>query len=150
MGCLSGCVVSLVSYTTLLCAAAIVSASSGTAYEQAMEYIRPHGTVVAVGLPADAVIKAGVFFTVFHSKRLVGSYVSRLWHTPLHHTFVRLLTSGPQKVGNRQDAVEALDIAAHGNVKTMYEIRPLAEIPNVYKELQAGTLTGRVVINVNQ
>ncbi|KAG8854179.1 alcohol dehydrogenase [Tulasnella sp. 330] len=107
--------------------AAIVSASTGAAYAQAMEYIRPHGTVVAVGLPPDAVIKTGVFFTVFHSKRLVGSYV-----------------------GNRQDAVEALDIAAHGNVKTIYEIRPMAEIPNVYDQLHAGTLTGRVVIDVNK
>jgi len=106
--------------------AAIVSASTGAAYEQAMEYIRPHGTVVAVGLPPDAVIKAGVFFTVFHSKRLVGSYV-----------------------GNRQDAIEALDIAAHGNVKTIYEILPLSEIPNTYNSLRNGTAVGRVVIDLN-
>jgi len=106
--------------------AAIVSAATGAAYAQAMEYIRPHGTVVAVGLPPNAVIEAGVFFTVFHSKRLVGSYV-----------------------GNRQDAVEALDIAARGNVKTTYQIEPLSAIPHTYTSLQNGTQTGRVVIDLN-
>jgi propanol-preferring alcohol dehydrogenase len=31
--------------------AAIVAAAGAAAYEQALEYVRPHGTVVAVGLP---------------------------------------------------------------------------------------------------
>ena len=40
--------------------ASIVTSSNGIAYEQAMEYIRPHGTVVAVGLPPNAKVNADV------------------------------------------------------------------------------------------
>lgn len=54
-------------------------------------------------------MKNNVFFTVFLSKRLVGSYV-----------------------GNRHDAAEALDIAAAGKVKTLYKILPLGDLPEVY------------------
>jgi D-arabinose 1-dehydrogenase-like Zn-dependent alcohol dehydrogenase len=70
--------------------AAIVAAAGATAYETALEYVRPHGTVVAVGLPPGK-IQADIFWTVLTSKRLVGSYV-----------------------GNRQDADEALRITATG------------------------------------
>jgi propanol-preferring alcohol dehydrogenase len=107
--------------------AAIVAAAGAAAYEQAMEYIRPHGVVVAVGLPPDAKVKADVFFTVFHSKRLVGSYV-----------------------GNRQDAIEALEIAASGKVKTLYQIKPLSDLPKVYEQMHSGQLSGRVVLDVNK
>lgn len=106
--------------------AAIVAASNGSAYAQAMEYIRPHGTVVAVGLPPATEIKTSVFWTVIHSKRLVGSYV-----------------------GNRQDAIEALDIAAGGHVKTLYKILPLSKLPEVYEQMHSGQLTGRVVLDLN-
>lgn len=78
----------------------------------ATEYLRPHGTCVAVGLPPDTVMKINVFFTVFLSKRLVGSYV-----------------------GNRHDAAEALDIAAAGKVKTLYKVLPLGDLPSVYGAL---------------
>jgi propanol-preferring alcohol dehydrogenase len=106
--------------------AAMVAAAGAAAYEQALEYVRPHGTVVAVGLPPDSKIQADVFFTVFFSKRIVGSYV-----------------------GNRQDATEALEIAAMGRVKTLYKILPLSALPQVYDDMHSGTLTGRVVLDLN-
>jgi D-arabinose 1-dehydrogenase-like Zn-dependent alcohol dehydrogenase len=43
--------------------AAIVAAASADSYEKALEYLRPRGTLVAVGLPTDTKIKADVFFT---------------------------------------------------------------------------------------
>ena len=46
------------------------------------------------------------------SKRLVGSYV-----------------------GNRQDATEALDIAASGKVKTHYKTLPMSALPQVYDDM---------------
>jgi len=104
----------------------MVAAAGAAAYEQALEYVRPHGTVVAVGLPPDSKIQADVFFTVFFSKRIVGSYV-----------------------GNRQDATEALEIAAMGRVKTLYKILPLSALPQVYDDMHSGTLTGRVVLDLN-
>jgi len=105
--------------------AAIVASSEGTAYDLALDYVRSGGVLVVVGLPANATIKANVFFTVFRSLRIVGSYV-----------------------GNRRDAIEALDFAARGKVKTTYTVRPLAELPKIYDEMKAGTIPGRVVLDL--
>lgn len=105
---------------------AVIASAGGAAYEQAMEYIRPHGTAVAVGLPPDCKISVDVFFTVFLSKRLVGSYV-----------------------GNRQDAHEALAIAAAGKVKCIYKIKPLNELPGIYDDMHHGKLAGRIVLDMN-
>lgn len=68
--------------------AAIVTSASPSGYEQALDYIRPGGTVVAVGLPAGAKVSAEVFWHVVCERKLVGSYV-----------------------GNRQDAHEGQFIA---------------------------------------
>ncbi|GAA5902701.1 hypothetical protein JCM5296_001261 [Sporobolomyces johnsonii] len=73
--------------------AAVIAAAGAAAYEQALEYLRPSGTLVAVGLPPDSFIKTNVFWTVLRNIRIVGSYF-----------------------GNRQDATEALDFAARGDV----------------------------------
>lgn len=105
--------------------AAVVAAAGAAAYEQALEYLRPHGVCVAVGLPPDTDIRVPVFWTVFLSKRVVGSYV-----------------------GNRQDAHEALALAAAGKVKTLYKTLPLADLPKVYgKLLPISSLLGVPVID---
>ncbi|EJU01966.1 mannitol-1-phosphate dehydrogenase [Dacryopinax primogenitus] len=105
--------------------AAIVTSSVGAAYEEALQYVRPHGTVVAVGLPPDAKVSADVFWTVFLEKQLKGSYV-----------------------GNRQDAIEALEIAASGALETSFRTLPLKDLPSVYDQLHAGSLVGRVVLDL--
>ncbi|GAA5863883.1 hypothetical protein JCM1840_005803 [Sporobolomyces johnsonii] len=85
--------------------AAVIAAAGAAAYEQALEYLRPSGTLVAVGLPPDSFIKANVFWTVLRNIRIVGSYV-----------------------GNLQDAVEALDFAARGKVAPRVERAPLPKL----------------------
>lgn len=107
--------------------AAVVAASGGLAYEQALDYIRPRGVLVAVGLPGNTDIKANVFFTVFRSVRIVGSYV-----------------------GNRQDAQEALDIAAAGKVRTHFKTLGLSQLPQVYDDMQSGKIAGRIVLDIDQ
>ena len=57
-----------------------------------------------VGLPNDN-LSASIFWTVLKSINIVGSYV-----------------------GNRQDAVEALDIAARGKVKVYFVTRGMSEL----------------------
>ena len=83
---------------------AIVVASHESAYTQAVDYLRPSGTLVPVGLP-NAPLSANVFWTVFKSIRIQVSYV-----------------------GNRQDAVEALAIAAKGKVKVVFEEKQLKDL----------------------
>ncbi|KAL9938970.1 hypothetical protein V8E36_001783 [Tilletia maclaganii] len=107
--------------------AAIVAAASGAAYEQALSYLRPGGTLVALGLPAGTEMKVPVFAIVSHQLKIQGSYV-----------------------GNRQDAVEALDIAAWGKVKVKYQLRGLSELAAVFDEMEKGQLVGRVVFNVDK
>ncbi|KAJ9110205.1 hypothetical protein QFC20_003057 [Naganishia adeliensis] len=107
--------------------AAIVTSASPSGYEQALDYIRPGGTVVAVGLPAGAKISAEVFWHVVYERKLVGSYV-----------------------GNRQDAHEALVLAnmKNGKVKCHYVTRPLDDLPAIYEEMAAGQLAGRTVLKL--
>ncbi|KAH6899161.1 mannitol-1-phosphate dehydrogenase M1PDH1 [Coprinopsis sp. MPI-PUGE-AT-0042] len=52
-------------------------------------------------------------------------------------------------IGNRQDVAEALEIAARGKVKCEYEVRELADINQIFDELQAGTVAGRIVVRLN-
>jgi propanol-preferring alcohol dehydrogenase len=60
---------------------------------------------MAVGLPAKANLEASIFFTVFKSITIHGSYV-----------------------GNRQDAIECVGIAATGAVKVHYQLKPMDEL----------------------
>ncbi|GAA6051168.1 hypothetical protein JCM3770_002571 [Rhodotorula araucariae] len=103
--------------------AAVITSAGGAAYNDALEYLRPHGTLVAVGLPPDTTINANVFFTVFKALRIVGSYV-----------------------GNRQDAIEALDFAVRGKVTPMLEIQDLDKLPEVYERMEKGAVAGRIVL----
>jgi propanol-preferring alcohol dehydrogenase len=106
--------------------AAIITSPKPEAYLIAMEYIRPRGTVVAVGLPpAGAYVKADVFFTVLHNKTLTSSYV-----------------------GNRQDAIEALQIVADGHVKCRIQTVPFNTLEKVYTQMEEGSLVGRAVLDL--
>jgi propanol-preferring alcohol dehydrogenase len=106
---------------------AIVTSASASGYEQALDYIRPGGTVVAVGLPAGAFVKSEVFFHVLYERKLVGSYV-----------------------GNRQDAIEALELAnlPSGKVKCHYVTKPLDDLPSIYEDMAAGRMAGRTVLKL--
>ncbi|KAF8465579.1 GroES-like protein [Russula ochroleuca] len=106
--------------------AALVSAASGTAYEQAVDYLRPGGSLLAVGLPGQAQISASVFWTVVKSINIIGSYV-----------------------GNRQDAHEALNIASMGKIHCHYVSKPLSALSEVYEGMQQGTVAGRVVLKMD-
>ncbi|KAL5532744.1 ADH1_1 [Sanghuangporus sanghuang] len=105
--------------------ASIVVAAHPSAYEQAVDYLRPTGVLVVVGLP-NAPLGANVFWTVFKSIKIVGSYV-----------------------GNRQDAIEALDIASAGKVKVEYALKDLSDLKEVYEGLEKGIVAGRVVLSVH-
>jgi len=104
---------------------AVVTAASSSGYQQAIDYLRPGGTLMAVGLPGEATLNASIFFTVFKAISILGSYV-----------------------GNRQDAIEAIDLAARGKVKCTYELKQLSELKDVYEGMHAGTVAGRIVIDL--
>ncbi|KAK0475272.1 chaperonin 10-like protein [Armillaria novae-zelandiae] len=106
---------------------AVVTAAHSSGYTQAIDYLRPGATLMAVGLPGDATLNASIFFTVFKSISILGSYV-----------------------GNRQDAREALDIAARGQVTVHFVSKDLKELQNVYDGMSAGKVAGRVVFDLTK
>ncbi|PFH49871.1 hypothetical protein AMATHDRAFT_62258 [Amanita thiersii Skay4041] len=106
---------------------AVITAASNAAYSQAVDYLRSGGSLMAVGLPAKATLDAPIFFTVFKSISILGSYV-----------------------GNRQDAIEAIQIASSGGVKCHYQKRSLSEMKTVYDQLAQGKIAGRVVIDYSK
>jgi len=105
--------------------ATVVTTASSSGYSQAIDYLRENGRLMAVGLPANSTLDASIFFTVFKSITIHGSYV-----------------------GNRQDAVEAVEIAASGAVKCHYHVRKMADIATVYDELAEGKIAGRVILSI--
>lgn len=105
--------------------AAVITAAKSEAYAQAIDYLRPGGTMMAVGLPGTATLDASIFFTVLKGISILGSYV-----------------------GNRQDAIEALDIAARGKVRVEFQLKPLDALKDVYEGLEEGRVAGRIVLEM--
>ncbi|KAF5347373.1 hypothetical protein D9758_011288 [Tetrapyrgos nigripes] len=86
--------------------AAVISVGNAKPFNQALSYLRAAGTLVAVGVPAGAaMLNVPIGVLVPKCLNIIGS-----------------------STGNRQDAAEALDIAAQGKVKCHYEVREWAEI----------------------
>lgn len=54
---------------------AVVTATNSAAYEQAIDYLRPGGTLMMVGLPGQGKLAADIFFTVIKAINILGSYV---------------------------------------------------------------------------
>lgn len=97
--------------------AVILLAVTEKPFQQAVEYTRPRGTIVAIGMPANAFLKAPIFNTVVKMIDIKGSYV-----------------------GNRQDANEAVDFFARGLIKAPFKTAPLEDLPKVF-ELMGMSLT---------
>jgi len=105
--------------------AVIVSAATATPFNQAIRYLRPTGTMIALGLAADAFLNVPIATIVSKSIKIVGSMV-----------------------GNRQDAIEALDIAAQGKIKCHYEQRTLNDINKIFSDMEQGRIAGRIVVKL--
>ncbi|CDK27758.1 unnamed protein product [Kuraishia capsulata CBS 1993] len=107
---------------------AVINVSvSDAAISQSVEYVRPLGKVVLVGLPAGAVVKSDVFSHVIKSVQIRGSYV-----------------------GNRADSQEAIDFYARGLVKSPMKIVGLSELPKVYELMEKGQIVGRYVVDTSK
>ncbi|CAK7892038.1 alcohol dehydrogenase 1 [[Candida] anglica] len=99
---------------------------SPQAMQQSVEYVRKTGTVVLVGLPADAKVESNVLDSVTKSISIKGSYV-----------------------GNRSDSREAIDFFTRGLVKAPIKIAGLSELPRIYKEMESGNILGRYVVDTS-
>ncbi|CAI4702743.1 AQG_2a_G0041690.mRNA.1.CDS.1 [Saccharomyces cerevisiae] len=100
---------------------------SEAAISLSTEYVRPCGTVVLVGLPANAYVKSEVFSHVVKSINIKGSYV-----------------------GSRADTREALDFFSRGLIKSPIKIVGLSELPKVYDLMEKGKILGRYVVDTSK
>jgi len=96
-------------------------------FQQAAEYVRPRGSVVCIGLPAGAYLKAPVFESVVKMIQIKGSYV-----------------------GNRKDSAEAIDFYARGLIKAPFKVVGLSELGMVYDKMHKGEIAGRYVLDTSK
>ncbi|RHZ73298.1 hypothetical protein CDV55_101870 [Aspergillus turcosus] len=96
---------------------ALLLAASELPFQQATSYVRPRGTIIAMGMPAHAYLKAPVFNTVVRMINIKGSYV-----------------------GNRQDGYEALEFFTRGLIHAPFKTVPLSELGEVYKLMDVKTI----------
>ncbi|KAF2829202.1 GroES-like protein [Ophiobolus disseminans] len=107
--------------------AVILVAVNEKPFQQAAEYVRPRGTVICIGLPAGAYLKAPVFESVVKMIRIQGSYV-----------------------GNRLDSAEAIEFYARGLIKAPFKVVGLSELQMVYDKMRKGDIAGRFVLDTSK
>ncbi|KAI9810663.1 MAG: alcohol dehydrogenase [Pycnora praestabilis] len=107
--------------------AVILVAVNEKPFQQAAEYVRPRGTVVAIGLPAGAYLRAPVFESVIKMITIKGSYV-----------------------GNRKDTSEALDFFRQGVINAPFKVVGMSELQKVYDLMHEGKIAGRYVVDTSK
>jgi len=107
--------------------AVILVAVNEKPFQQAAEYVRPRGTVVMIGLPAGAYLKAPVFESVIKMITIKGSYV-----------------------GNRRDSAEAIEFFRRGLIKAPYKTIGLSKLQEVYDLMHEGKIAGRYVVDTSK
>ncbi|MCY7017893.1 alcohol dehydrogenase AdhP [Streptococcus sanguinis] len=102
---------------------AVVTAVSKVAFNQAVDSVRAGGRVVAVGLPSE-MMDLSIVKTVLDGIQVIGSLV-----------------------GTRKDLEEAFQFGAEGLVVPVVQKRPVSDVLDVFDEMEAGTIQGRMVLD---
>lgn len=105
---------------------AVVTAVSKKAFEAAVYSVRAGGTVVAVAVPPEK-MDLEIPYIVLNGIHIVGSLV-----------------------GTRADLAEAFQFAAEGKVVPKVQLRALEEVNEIFDEMNAGEINGRMVINFSK
>ncbi|WP_284139764.1 MULTISPECIES: alcohol dehydrogenase AdhP [unclassified Virgibacillus] len=104
--------------------AAVVTAVSKAAFNQAVNSVRPTSKVVNVGLPPET-MDLDIIKSVLNGIEVIGSLV-----------------------GTRKDLEEAFMFGAEGKVVPVVQSRKLDEINDIFHEMENGTIQGRMVIDM--
>jgi propanol-preferring alcohol dehydrogenase len=103
---------------------AIVTSGSKSAYDTAFYCVRPSGTLVVVGLPAQEISFPPIMMAAAE---------------------IRIKASA---VGTREDLREVLALGAAGNLHCQVSTRPLDEVGEVLGQLSRGEIQGRAVLRL--
>jgi propanol-preferring alcohol dehydrogenase len=101
---------------------ALVTSAARASYETAFHCVRPTGTLMVVGLPADPICFPAILMAAGE---------------------IRIRAS---TVGTRQDLREVLAMAAAGRVRCQVAARPLTEVNEALDQLRRGQVSGRLVL----
>lgn len=104
----------------------LVTAVSPAAFAQALDLVRRRGTISLVGLPPAA------------------------FATPIFDVVLKRITIRGSIVGTRNDLAEALAFAADGKVRAHVHTAPLHAINDVFGDLLAGRVDGRMVLDMTE
>jgi len=93
-----------------------------------MTLLRFGGTLVCVGLPEGEL-------------------------KPIATAYPQVMVAKAQKivavaVGDRKEAMETLDLAARGVIKTHFRTEPMENLTKIFEEMGKGELKGRVVLDL--
>jgi propanol-preferring alcohol dehydrogenase len=102
----------------------LVTAVSTAAFGQALQMVRRKGTVSLCGLPPGA------------------------FPTPIFDVVLKRITIRGSIVGTRKDLSEALAFAAERKVTAHIHRAPLGDVNAVFEALKAGTVDGRMVLDM--
>jgi propanol-preferring alcohol dehydrogenase len=109
--------------------AVLVLTAANGAYASAMGLLRYGGTLVAVGLPEGEM------------KPIATAFPSIM--------VAKALSIVGVAVGDRKDAVETLEFAERGIVKTHFRLAKMDELTSVFEEMESQKLKGRVVLDLS-
>jgi len=108
--------------------ACLVLTAANPAYAAATMTLRFGGTLVCVGLPEGDMVPIATAFPsmiVAMELNIVGS-----------------------AVGNRKEAIETLELAARGIVKTHFTVDKLSNLTQIFEKMEKGQIQGRVVLDL--
>ncbi|KAF2857070.1 hypothetical protein K470DRAFT_261153 [Piedraia hortae CBS 480.64] len=109
--------------------AVLVFTAANSAYAMGLDLLKFGGTLVCVGMPEGepkAIANAFPQFLCLRAQNIVSS-----------------------AVGTRKEAIEALQFAERGLVKTHFRLAKMAELTSVFEEMDRGELIGRVVLDLS-
>ena len=108
--------------------AVIVTAGNVKAFQLAADMLKVGGTLSCVGIPPE--------------KGFLETPISRIVIKGLHIT--------GNLVGSLKECLEAVDLVRRGVVKPQVKVRPFADLPVIYEELEKGDVLGRVVVKIGK
>jgi propanol-preferring alcohol dehydrogenase len=109
--------------------AVIVCTAANVAYAQALSFLRFNGTVVCVGIPEG------------NLEPIPGA-------APGPFVFGQYTLTGIA-VGNRKDALETMEFAARGIIKSHYQIDKMENLTSIFERMHKGEVQGRIVLDLS-
>ncbi|KAF4768382.1 hypothetical protein HAV15_002638 [Penicillium sp. str.  len=109
-------------------ASVLVCTGEDSTYAEALDMLRFNGVAVVVGVQEGRerpIANASPNVFLFKQLSIIGS-----------------------SVGNYREAVEVMDLARRGIVKAHVTVEPMSNLQSVFERMEAGKLTGKVVLSI--